>query len=210
MEHIRRYHARELDTAHGKIIIEGPVPPEELQKLSFHQDLTAFRTPEKQFAAIIKIAKRPEGRMMIARLDNTIIAYATFLHPDPLERWSEGNLENLIELGAIEVASEYRGNRIGKSLLQVSMLDDMMEDYIVITTEYYWHWDLKRTGLTIWQYRDMMIKMMQAGGLEVAATDEPEIASHPANCLMVRIGKRVDQTSIDRFNSLRIINRYNK
>ncbi len=22
-----------------------------------------------------------------------------------------------------------------------------MEDYLVITTEYYWHWDLKGTGL---------------------------------------------------------------
>ena len=31
-----------------------------------------------------------------------------------------------------------------------------MEDYLVITTEYYWHWDLKGTGLTVWDYRKMM------------------------------------------------------
>ena len=28
-------------------------------------------------------------------------------------------------------------------------MDDAMEDYIIITTEYYWHWDLKGTGLNV-------------------------------------------------------------
>jgi hypothetical protein len=28
-------------------------------------------------------------------------------------------------------------------------------------------------------------------GLEVFATDDPEITSHPANCLMARIGNRI-------------------
>ena len=29
--------------------------------------------------------------------------------------------------------------------------------------------------------------------LEYYATDDPEISSHPANCLMAKIGKRIDQ-----------------
>ena len=29
------------------------------------------------------------------------------LYPDPLERWSEGNMENLIEFGAIEVIPNF-------------------------------------------------------------------------------------------------------
>ena len=37
-----------------------------------------------------------------------------------------------------------------------------MEDYIIITTEYYWHWDLKGTGLNVWEYRKIMEKMMNA------------------------------------------------
>lgn len=208
MEHLRKYNSKKIEIPNGTILVEGPVPTNELQRLKFHEGLTAFRIPEQQFAAIIEISKLPEGRMIIARLNDTIIAYATFLYPDPLERWSEGNMENLIELGAIEVAPEFRGTGVGKSILQVAMMDDAMEDYIVITTEYYWHWDLKRTGLNVWQYRKVMEKMMQAGGLEVAATDDPEISSHPANCLMVRIGKRVDQKSIKKFDQLRIMNRY--
>lgn len=208
MEHLRKYNSKKIEIPNGTILVEGPVPTNVLQRLKFHEGLTAFRIPEQQFAAIIEISKLPEGRMIIARLNDTIIAYATFLYPDPLERWSEGNMENLLELGAIEVAPEFRGTGVGKSILQVAMMDDAMEDYIVITTEYYWHWDLKRTGLNVWQYRKVMEKMMQAGGLEVAATDDPEISSHPANCLMVRIGKRVDQKSIKKFDQLRIMNRY--
>ncbi len=117
-------------------------------------------------------------------------------------------MQNLIELGAIEVIPKYRGSGVGKSLLKVSMMDDALEDFIVITTEYYWHWDLKGTGLNVWEYRKVMEKMMQAGGLEYYATDEPEISSHPANCLMAKIGSRVDQDSIQQFDQLRFKNRY--
>lgn len=198
----------EKTTKHGPIIIEGPVQSEDLAKMTFHEDLTAFRNPEQQHKAVIEIAKLPEGRIIIVRDMDMIVGYCTFLHPDPLERWSQGNMENLIELGAIEVIPKYRGTGVGKELLKVSMMDDAMEDYITITTEYYWHWDLKGTGLNVWEYRKMMEKMMMAGGLEYFATDDPEISSHPANCLMAKIGARVDNESIQQFDQLRFMNRF--
>lgn len=208
MEHIKRYHAKELKTPHGNVIIEGPVPPEQLKQLEFHKDLVAFRPPKQQHEALIGIAELPEGRIIIARTENEIVGYATFLYPDPLERWSEGGMENLIELGAIEVIRGYRGARIGKELLIVSMMDDQMEDYIIITTEYYWHWDLKNTGLNVWEYRKMLEKMMSAGELVWYATDDPEICSHPANCLMVRMGERISNESMEQFDRLRFMNRF--
>lgn len=208
MEHKKIYNALELKTKHGPIIIEGPISSKDLKALDFHEDLVAFRLPVQQHKAIIEIADLPEGRILIARDKNTIVGYVTYLYPDPLERWSEGKMENLIELGAIEVIPKFRGTGVGKSLLKVSMMDDALEDFIVITTEYYWHWDLKGTGLNVWEYRKVMEKMMQAGGLEYFATDEPEISSHPANCLMAKIGSRVDQDSIQQFDQLRFMNRY--
>ena len=59
----------------------------------------------------------------------------------------------------------------------------------------------------MWEYRKVMEKMMNAGGLQWMATDDPEICSHPANCLM-RIGKRVDTDSIQAFDRLRFHNRF--
>jgi acetoin utilization protein AcuA len=208
MNHQKTYNAMELKTPKGNIIIEGPVPANELIELEFHEDLTAFRTPEKQHKALVEIAGLPEGRIILAREDNTIVGYVTYLYPDPLERWSQGNMEELIELGAIEVIPKYRGASVGKNLLRVSMMDDAMEDFIIITTEYYWHWDLKGTGLNVWEYRKIMEKMMNAGGLEYYATDDPEISSHPANCLMARIGKRIESDSVQKFDRLRFMNRY--
>ena len=208
MEHKKTYNALELKTKHGPIIIEGPISSKDLKALEFHEDLVAFRPPAQQHKAITEIADLPEGRILIARDQNTIVGYVTFLYPDPLERWSEGKMENLIELGAIEVIPKFRGTGVGKSLIKVSMMDDAFEDFIVITTEYYWHWDLKGTGLNVWEYRKIMEKMMQAGGLEYYATDDPEISSHPANCLMAKIGSRVDMDSVQKFDQLRFMNRY--
>ncbi|MFC4355891.1 GNAT family N-acetyltransferase [Chryseomicrobium palamuruense] len=208
MIHKKTYNAIEVKTKHGTVIVEGPVPSKEIANLHFHEDLKAFRVPEQQHKAIIEIAKLPEGRLIIVRDQTTIVGYTTFLYPDPLERWSKGNMENLIELGAIEVIPKYRGSGVGKSLLKVSMMDDAMNDYIIITTEYYWHWDLKGTGLNVWEYRKVMEKMMNAGGLEYYATDDPEISSHPANCLMARIGTRIDAESVQKFDQLRFMNRF--
>lgn len=197
-----------METSKGTIIIEGPVSAEALANMTFHEGLTAFRQPAQQHQALVEIADLPEGRIIIARSGHVIIGYVTYLYPDPLERWSEANLDNLIELGAVEVAPPYRGTQLGKSMIKLSMLDEMMEHYIIITTEYYWHWDLKGTGLNVWEYRKIMEKMMNAGGLVWYATDDPEISSHPANCLMVRIGKHVDQTSIEKFDQVRFMNRF--
>lgn len=208
LKHVKTYNAMEIKHKNGNIVIEGPIPAAELASLDFHEDLVAFRPPAQQHKALIEIAGLPEGRILIVRDMNEVVGYVTYLYPDPLERWSEGNMENLIELGAIEVIPKFRGGGVGKALLQVSMMDDAMDDYIILTTEYYWHWDLKGTKLNVWEYRKIMEKMMNAGGLEYYATDDPEICSHPANCMMARIGKRIDQDSIEQFDRLRFMNRF--
>ena len=208
MEHKKTHYTMKLDTPNGKLIIEGPISSEQLSNHNFHEKLVSFRPAPQQKKALVEIADLPEGRIIVAREQNLVVGYVTYLYPDPLERWSQGNMENLIELGAIEVIPKYRGLGVGKSLLKLSMMDDAMEDYIIITTEYYWHWDLKGTGLDVWAYRKVMEKMMNAGGLEWYATDDPEICSHPANCLMVKMGKRVDTNSIQQFDNLRFVNRF--
>lgn len=208
MQHIKNYYYTYFPTPNGNVIVEGPLPPEAIETLDFHEDLTSFRQPEQQKKAIIEIAGLEEGRIIIARNGNTVIGYVTYLYPDPLERWAEDPMENVLELGAIEVIPSYRGMGVAKKLLEVSFMGDEMEDFLIFTTEYYWHWDLKGTGLNVWDYRKMMENLMKSAGFEYAATDDPEITSHPANCLMVRIGKRVNQETIERFDRLRFKNRY--
>ncbi len=208
MIHTKRFFSKTMVANGRNLTIEGPVEPDKLAAMRFDEGLKAFRVPEEQHKALVEIAGLPEGRIIVAREDDLVLGYVTFLHPDPLERWSQAKLEDLLELGAIEVSAKIRASGVGKEMLRVAFMDDAMEDYIVITTEYYWHWDLKGTGLDVWEYRKAMEKLMMTVGMVWMATDDPEICSHPANCLMARIGKRVGQESVLAFDGMRFQNRF--
>ncbi|MDE9752286.1 GNAT family N-acetyltransferase [Staphylococcus delphini] len=208
MKHIKTYEHESYTVDGQTFIIEGPVSNTQLQTYTFDEGLDAFRIPIEQFEAIQDISTLDEGRIYIIRKENHIIGYVTYLYPDPMERWSEGQLPYLLELGAIEISLAYRGLGLGRMLLKVSTRSPELEDYIIITTEYYWHWDLKNSKLDVFEYKKLMQRMMSNGGLEVFATDDPEITSHPANCLMARIGKNITVDQMEAFDDIRFMNRF--
>lgn len=190
------------------ITVSGPQPSDTLKGLEMHQDLDAFRRPLEQQEALIEIASLPEGRVITATVDHTIVGYVTFHYPDEMELWSQSGMEDLIELGAIEVANDYRGAGLGRLLISTAFEREQLENCIVFTTEYYWHWDLKGSGLDIWGYRQMMERLMKTVDMIWYATDDPEICSHPANCLMVRIGQEVPMSSEESFDRVRFRQRF--
>ncbi|SDE69738.1 acetoin utilization protein AcuA [Paenibacillus sp. UNCCL117] len=208
MEHVKRYQSFTIPYQDSELVVEGPVPPDRLRTYVMHPDLDAFRRPKEQFVALVEISELPEGRIILARHGDQIVGYVTFHYPDELERWSEAQMEDLIELGAIEVADDYRGCGLGKHMIRTAFLEEQLENVITFTTEYYWHWDLEKSGLTVWQYRDMMEKLMKCVDMVWFATDDPEICSHPANCLMVRIGKNVPLSSVEQFDRVRFRQRF--
>jgi len=208
MEHIKRYHRHVRQGKNGPIAIEGPIPPETLRDYRLHDDLDAFRRPKEQHAALVEISELPEGRIIAAVDGDTVVGYVTFHYPDELERWSEGGMDDLVELGAIEVADDYRGQGISKALLATAFEAGQLDNVIVYTTEYYWHWDLENSGLSVWQYREMMENLMKTVGMVWFATDDPEICAHPANCLMVRIGPDVPLASAEKFDKVRFRQRF--
>ncbi|WP_409341122.1 GNAT family N-acetyltransferase [Paenibacillus sp. MBLB4367] len=208
MDHRKQYHAVCIESAERTLHIEGPVPPEQLSLMHMHKDLDAFRRPNDQHDALIEIAGLPEGRIILVRDGNLIVGYVTFHYPDEMERWSEGNMADLVELGAIEVANDYRGLGLGKSMIKLAFENKQLENMIVFTTEYYWHWDLQGSKLNVWDYRAMMEKLMKSVEMVWFATDDPEICSHPANCLMVRIGREVPLASVEQFDRIRFRQRF--
>ncbi|REI11594.1 GNAT family N-acetyltransferase [Staphylococcus felis] len=208
MKHIKTYEKETYTINDETIVIEGPLTKHRLKQMTYDQGLNAFRNPVEQFEALQEISMLDEGRIYVIHVTNHIIGYVTYLYPDPLERWSTGQLPYLLELGAIEITLNYRGLGLGNELLKVSTRSPELEDYIIITTEYYWHWDLTNSGLDVFEYKKLMNRMMSSGGLEVFATDDPEITSHPANCLMARIGKNIDVEQMRAFDDIRFMNRF--
>lgn len=208
MKNIKTYEKETLMINGKATILEGPMTKLQLETMTFDEGLNAFREPIEQFEAIQEISTLDEGRIYIIRVDQHIIGYVTYLYPDPMERWSNGNLPYLLELGAIEISLPYRSYGLGRELLKLSTRSPELENYIIITTEYYWHWDLKNSGLDVFEYKKLMQRMMANGGLEVFATDDPEITSHPANSLMARIGKNITVDQMRTFDDLRYMNRF--
>ena len=193
--------ARQTDR--GQIFVTGPVSEEELTTWRMEDGLRSFRPPEQQKEALITITGMKHGQVFVARYEDTIIGYVTFHAPEEFERWSESSLNNIVELGAIEICPAWRNYGLGKSLLKVAFAEEVFEEYIVLATEYYWHWDLKGTDLNEWKYRDLMSRLMGTVDMIPMGTDDPEITSHPANMLMVKIGSKVTEDDIFEFNNLR-------
>lgn len=187
-------------TPRGIVVVEGPVSPGRLTRLSMNKCLTNFRPPDRQKQALIEIAGLDPGMIFIVRHDEEIIGYATFHRPDSFTRWIKH--PRVLELGGIEVSCDWRQAHAGGKLIVTAFSYPAMEDYIVITTEYCWHWDLKGTNLDIWEYRKMLTRLFGKGGMEMKSTDDPDIKEHPANVLMARIGANVPAREAADFEDL--------
>lgn len=194
-----------VDTPGGQVTVFGPVCSEEIEKYGIEGSLNSFRPAEKQKQSLIEIASIKDGYVFIAVLNNIIVGYVTFHPPETFERWGRRGHGPILELGAIEVAKELRNNGIAQALLKIAFDGGRMERFIVIATEYYWHWDLEGSGLLVWEYTDKLEKLMAAAGLVPQVTTDPEINAHPANALMVRIGSEVDPFEVKAFEKLRLM-----
>lgn len=193
---------RVVTTRHGPVTIHGPVTAVELAALHPDPGLTAFRPPVKQHEALLALASADDGAVFVADRDGLLVGYCTFHPPDELTPFGAARLPYLLEMGAIEVSRNWRCGGVGRALLELAFDNDALEDYLVLSTEYWWHWDLDGLEMEVWAYRNMLEDVMRRVGLVPHPTDDPEISSHPANMLTVRIGRRVSEDRIAAFEKL--------
>ncbi|GBF33023.1 acetyltransferase AcuA [Desulfocucumis palustris] len=189
-----------MSTPLGTVTINGPVTGKELAAKVLDNQLSNFRPAGLQQEALIKITEMPRGRIYTACRENTVIGYVAFHLPDECSRWCRN--PRIQELGGIEVARDWRCLGVGSSLLDYIFKDDYWEEYLVITTEYFRHWDLKGNSLTVWQYRNLLDKFFGRAGFIVKYTTDPDILEHPANVLMCRVGCRVPVDDLMSFEEL--------
>lgn len=200
------------ETDRGRLCIIPPCPPAFFAGLELDAGLGRF----SHYSSIInklevfeEIAADRDGRVAVALVGPTIlVAYAACYYPSKGDRWSKlGDL--MYEMGALEVSRNYRGTGLAKRLFAVLMEDDFFEDKIAYMNGFSWHWDLDGSGLTLSQYRSMMMKLLRAHGFTECYTNEPNVALREENFFMVRIGSRVSEEDCKRFRNLRfgIVNR---
>ncbi len=191
-----------LITSRGLVFIEGPVSPEKLHEYRLDEGLKKFRTAEQQKLAMEGIAALPESYVYIARQKKTVIGYVMFLPPDEYLCWGNDQIPGLLELGAIEVTPAWRRKGIGSALLREAFKGNTLEDYLIISMEFSWHWDLENSKLTLWEYRQMLIDQLGHFSFELWSTNDLDVLSHPANTFMVRVGRYVPEERVDRLKRL--------
>ncbi|WP_027365876.1 GNAT family N-acetyltransferase [Desulfotruncus alcoholivorax] len=190
----------QLTTSKGPVVIEGPVSANYIESLGIVKSLNNFRNAKRQKEALGYVAGLPEGMVYIARHENEIIGYVLFHYPNQYSRWVKH--PRILELGAIEVSREWQRRGLAKAILTEAFKNSALEDYIIITTEFYWHWDIKNSGLDVWGYQRMLKNVFGSVGFKRRRTDDPEILEHQANMLMVRIGNNVSPNHIKMFDDL--------
>lgn len=194
------------ETDRGTISIRNRCPPEFLQDVVLDEGLGTFSHYSsiiRETGAFTDVAMSRDGRVTLALLnDKTVIGYGVSWHPGPDDRWSAlGDL--MYEMGALEISRNYRSLGLAKKIFDAVMDDDFFEDKIAYMNGFSWHWDLDGTGLTMLEYRSMMIGFLRDHQFQECYTNEPNVCLREANFFMVRIGSRVSEEDRNRFRNLR-------
>jgi GNAT superfamily N-acetyltransferase len=190
--------SKTLETPKGTLLLRDFCPPSLVERLDIDSGMSAFaRTAEREKDLLLGIARRPDCALALAHTATGDIVGEVTIAPG--DAWWEG-LDNVYEV-AIEVSPGWRHMGVAKELLAFALELDALEDMILFAIGLSWHWDIERERLSIYRYREMLARLFGSQGFVEYPTTEPNISMEPANILLARIGKRVDQRLVGQFFS---------
>ncbi len=167
-----------------------------LRSVTADQGLGAFfryapEAPERQLAYLIRAADAPHSRVLAAVKSGKLVGYLALHAPDPSSRWAELPAGQVLELGGIEVARDLRGCGLARRLLRQVFSSPDLDAVIVYAQALTWCWDLRGSGLSKGEYRQVILRLFRGAGFEAFPTDEGNIRHDRANLLLARIGPSV-------------------
>ncbi|MFV8829132.1 GNAT family N-acetyltransferase [Alkalihalobacterium sp. APHAB7] len=174
-----------------------------MRNYPFHPSLNRFREAKEQQEALLATLEKG-SQICIAMDKEWIVGYTLILDPEKNERWSV--LPYIKVLGAIEVAPSYRSGGIAKKLIQSIFDDPQIEQFIILSIEYAWHWDLPMVDGNIHLYKALLKRLLQTQQFNETVTDDPDVAQYKHNFMMARFGKGVSSDQINQFIRLANMN----
>ena len=189
-------HVKTYKTAAGSLFLRTCCPPALVEGLQVDEGLRAFaRTPQREHELLLALARHPENRLTLAYTPSgKIVGQATLA---PVDGWWEG-IEQAYEI-AVEVSSTYRHLGVARQLLSLALDFEAVEESLILGLGLSWHWDYMGMGLSRFQYRELIARLAAAYGFADYLTSEPNIAMDPANILVARLGRSVEEQRMNRF-----------
>ena len=150
------------------------------------------------------ISAQPGANVTVATADSDhIVGFGVLAFPAASERWAELGPGVMMEVKAVEVCRSFRSTKIGRGILTTLLDFPQIEDRIVYMVGYSWTWDLDGTGLSGFEYRQVLIRLFEPHGFQEFQTNEPNISIKPENLFMGRIGNHVPENVQKDFKWLR-------
>ena len=183
-------------TARGPLLIQSCCTPALVEALQVDEELRAFaRTSEREHQLLLTLAGEAANRLALAYTPaGTIVGQATLA---PLDGWWQ-NTGNAYEI-AVEVSPTFRNLGVAHQLLSLALDFEAVEKSLVVGLGLSWHWDYANLGLSRFQYREVIARLFAAHGFAEYLTSEPNIRMDPANILLARLGRSMEQESMNRF-----------
>jgi GNAT superfamily N-acetyltransferase len=183
-------------TPAGPLFLRNCCSPSFVEGLKADQGLRAFaRRPEREHHLLLSLAQKPENRLTLAyTATGEIVGQATLA---PLDDWWQ-DIGNAYEI-AVEVSSGWRKLGLAHKLLSFALEFESLEKYLILGLGLSWHWDYEGLGISRFHYRELISRLFAAHGFTEFLTSEPNIRMDPANILVARLGRRLEEESMNRF-----------
>jgi acetoin utilization deacetylase AcuC-like enzyme len=187
-----------LETPAGPLLLRDWCPPSLVRRLRPDPGLAAFtRDPDRELHLLARAAAHPDTCLVLAHTpDGRIAGQVTVCAPEG--RWAA--LDRVLEL-ALETSRGWRRMGVAGGLLRFALDAPWVEEVVLIAEGYHWHWDTEGAGLDAFGYRRVLVALLGRMGFAVERTDEPDIASSPANVLLARVGRRVPAAAVAAFRA---------
>jgi acetoin utilization protein AcuA len=185
-----------FNTKAGPLFLQDHCLSVLVEQLRAESGLHAFmHLPEREYQLLLSLAKRPDTKLTLAyTLSGEIVGQATLT---PATGWWQ-DLEFTYEM-SLEVSSSWRRLGIARQLVAKALQDEAVEEIIILGLGLHWHWDTEGLGLHPFRYRTLLARAAAVYGFSEYLTSEPNINDDPANILLARIGRGVNQQRLNQF-----------
>jgi len=135
--------------------------------------------------------------------EKKIIGISILQYPSPEERWVKIENRVMMEVSVVEVAAEWRSRGISKKLFELLFDHPLRERRIIYMVGYSWTWDVSGAGISVIEYRNMLINLFSNFGFRIFPTNDPNVLLCTENIFMARIGADISDNVKMKFKLLR-------
>jgi len=201
-----RQEEKQVNTSRGPVRVRNFCTPAEIRSCRFNPQFGShahYRSLYTHRESLENNAAQSGTNVTLVLAENdSIVGFAVLAYPDPEERWADMGTR-LMEVKAIEVARDWRHQKLGAELLEMLLRHPELEEKIIYMVGYSWTWDLDGSSQTAQQYRQMLIRLFEKFDFVEYQTNEPNICLKPENIFMGRVGEKVREEDRKRFKWLR-------